>query len=144
MPRRSLVTPLIVTVLVAIATVVTFLTASSPSVSATATAPGVEGKAAPTEDVRSAAPGVIIGDGVSAREMRRLAPILRRYQREHRRVPPFVVIALGSDEQTQRPHLRERRPLTRYLPRSRRIRWLASLPGDPITQPPGWVPEPHW
>ena len=28
--------------------------------------------------------------------------------------------------------------------RSRRIRWLASLPGEPITQPPGWVPEPHW
>ena len=28
--------------------------------------------------------------------------------------------------------------------RSRRIRSLASLPGEPITQPPGWVPEPHW
>ena len=28
--------------------------------------------------------------------------------------------------------------------RSLRICWLASLPGAPITQPPGWVPEPHW
>jgi hypothetical protein len=29
-------------------------------------------------------------------------------------------------------------------PRSRSTRWLASRPGEPITQPPGWVPEPHW
>ena len=29
-------------------------------------------------------------------------------------------------------------------PRSRSTRWLASRPGDPMTQPPGWVPEPHW
>ncbi len=28
--------------------------------------------------------------------------------------------------------------------RSLRICWLASLPGAPITQPPGCVPEPHW
>ncbi len=27
---------------------------------------------------------------------------------------------------------------------SRRIRWLANRPGEPMTQPPGWVPEPHW
>ena len=27
---------------------------------------------------------------------------------------------------------------------SLRICWLASLPGAPITQQPGWVPEPHW
>jgi hypothetical protein len=28
--------------------------------------------------------------------------------------------------------------------RSPRIRWAASLPGAPVTQPPGCVPEPHW
>ena len=33
---------------------------------------------------------------------------------------------------------------TAYRPRSRSTRWLASRPGDPMTQPPGWVPEPHW
>ena len=31
-----------------------------------------------------------------------------------------------------------------YRLRSLRIRWLANLPGEPITQPPGWVPDPHW
>ena len=29
-------------------------------------------------------------------------------------------------------------------PRSLRIRFAASLPGAPMTQPPGCVPEPHW
>ena len=28
--------------------------------------------------------------------------------------------------------------------RSLTIRCAAILPGAPITQPPGWVPEPHW
>ena len=28
--------------------------------------------------------------------------------------------------------------------RSPRICWLARRPGPPVTQPPGWVPEPHW
>ncbi|MDX6374701.1 MAG: hypothetical protein QOD98_3689 [Nocardioidaceae bacterium] len=28
-------------------------------------------------------------------------------------------------------------------PRSRSTRWLASPPGEPVTQPPGWLPEPH-
>ena len=32
----------------------------------------------------------------------------------------------------------------RSRPRSRSTRWLASRPGEPMTQPPGWVPEPHW
>ncbi len=36
------------------------------------------------------------------------------------------------------------RPAQRPRSRSRRIRWLANRPGEPITQPPGWVPEPHW
>ena len=48
----------------------------------------------------------------------------------HRRVRPRLL------------HVRS--VLRRYRSRSRRIRWLASLPGEPITQPPGWVPEPHW
>ena len=30
------------------------------------------------------------------------------------------------------------------LARSFRIWPAASLPGAPITQPPGWVPDPHW
>ncbi len=30
------------------------------------------------------------------------------------------------------------------LSRSRRIRWAASFPGAPVTQPPGCVPDPHW
>ena len=35
--------------------------------------------------------------------------------------------------------------LARYArPRSFRMRCAASFPGAPITQPPGWVPEPHW
>ena len=28
--------------------------------------------------------------------------------------------------------------------RSRSTRSPASLPGEPMTQPPGWVPDPHW
>ena len=34
--------------------------------------------------------------------------------------------------------------LTQARARSFRIRSAASLPGAPITQPPGCVPEPHW
>ena len=32
----------------------------------------------------------------------------------------------------------------RPVSRSSTIRCAASFPGAPITQPPGWVPEPHW
>lgn len=28
--------------------------------------------------------------------------------------------------------------------KSRNICFAANLPGPPVTQPPGWVPEPHW
>jgi hypothetical protein len=47
-------------------------------------------------------------------------------------------------------HKHARDPARRQAParqpprRSRSTRWLASLPGDPMTQPPGCVPDPHW
>ncbi len=31
-----------------------------------------------------------------------------------------------------------------YFFRSPRICWEANRPGAPMTQPPGWVPDPHW
>ncbi len=71
-------------------------------------------------------------------------PLLRRRQgrRQHRSVP-------HRDPRARRPArpaargLRAGRDLSQR-PRSRSTRWLASRPGDPMTQPPGWVPEPHW
>jgi len=38
----------------------------------------------------------------------------------------------------------QRTPTQPWRARSPRIRIAASLPGPPVTQPPGWVPEPHW
>ena len=121
MSPRSFVTPLIVLILVSVATVVTFSTASSSSGRPARAALDVARMATPAE---SAPPrGLLIGDGlsehtaaelsralpgwtvdgVSGRSAGRLVPALRHYKSAHRSVPPVVVLALGPGERSARP-----------------------------------------
>ena len=118
---RSFVTPLIVCLLVSVATVVTFSTASSSSVPRSRVALDVGRMATPAE---SAPPrGLVVGDGltehtaaelsralpgwtvdgVSGRGAGRLVPALRDYKSAHRSVPPVVVLALDPSGRTVRP-----------------------------------------
>lgn len=50
-------------------------------------------------EVRDLLPGWEL-DGESGRKVARIVPILREYKEAHGSVPPVVVIALGSNEQT--------------------------------------------
>lgn len=50
-------------------------------------------------EVRDLLPGWEL-DGESGRKVARIVPILREYKEAHGTVPPVVVIALGSNEQT--------------------------------------------
>jgi len=120
MSSRSFVTPLIVSVLVALATSVTFTTAGSSSAPLTRGVERLERMATPAE--ATSPPGLLIGDDMtepSAAKLSRafprwtidrvpgrqgLVPSLRRHKHAHRGVPPVVVIALGPDAQTRRPH----------------------------------------
>jgi len=145
MSPRSFVTPLIVCILVCVATVVTFSTSSSSSVPRTRVALDVGRMATPVE---SAPPrGLVVGDGmtehtaaelsralpgwtvdgVSGRAPGRLVPALRDYKSAHRSIPPVVVLALDSSGKTPRP--RAYQYAVDMLP-ARTTVVLQSVPGD--------------
>ena len=156
---RSFVTPLIVCILVSVATVVTFSTASSSSVPRSRVALDVGRMATPAE---SAPPrGLVVGDGltehtaaelsralpgwtvdgVSGRGAGRLVPALRDYKSAHRSVPPVVVLALDPSGRTVRP--RAYQYAVDMLP-ARTTVVLQSGAGDPGVRAPGRGPSaPH-
>lgn len=57
-----------------------------------------------------------------------------------------LALDTGSGELQQSAEQRRRLQSGRHArgERSRKMRWLASFPGAPMTQPPGCVPDPHW
>ena len=102
---------------------------------------------------RSPQRGAVVGGDTSAGPLQRLLPRLELLDDEAARsvaevllrwrqgevhgslVAPSIDACRGTTVGQARPPVRAR---------SLRIRPAASLPGAPITQPPGWVPEPHW
>ena len=143
---RSFVTPLIVCILVSVATVVTFSTASSSPVPRSRVALDVGRMATPAESapprglagrrrhdrahgrgLSRALPGWTV-DGVSGRPAGGLVPALRDYKSAHRSIPPVVVLALDPSGKISRP--RTYQYAVDMLP-ARTTVVLQSVAGDP-------------